>query len=432
MSSVNPSTGSRGEHVHSLEDWTRYGDELRRPLCIAEGLEQASSICIVGAGLSGLSVAFRLATKRPDIRIEIVEKSDRCGGTIETWRQGEWICDVAVNATRPHPAFWRLVDDLGLSASFTPSKPTAATRWISVEGRQRKLSFWTVLKNGPLKLLSGLRKARRGGQSVAEAVPLSPLNDAMTLGIVNDRSANVDADFLMPSMTRFGEDPPMKWRKVKKRMSGTYPLFRPRNGTTASFRGGMQTLIDGLVHRLESLDNVSLTLNAPTRTPQELAEDRGLPLSALIWCAPLSRKPTDFTHLNVYAVGYTADATASVPLGYGTLIPDPASPVSGVLHESDVHGSPRAPPGHRLFRIMSPAEQTRSDIEVKTALRHLLCEAEPVLFEKIGERTIPSYPPGYMASLASSSPKFTRAGWFYSGVSVTHVVAEAERIAEAF
>ena len=105
MSSVNPSTGSRGEHVHSLEDWTRYGDELRRPLCIAEGLKQAPSICIVGAGLSGLSVAFRLATKRPDLRIEIVEKSDRCGGTIETWKQGEWICDVAVNATRTHPAF---------------------------------------------------------------------------------------------------------------------------------------------------------------------------------------------------------------------------------------------------------------------------------------------------------------------------------------
>ncbi|MDP6200410.1 MAG: hypothetical protein QF531_06515, partial [Candidatus Poseidonia sp.] len=231
---------------------------------------------------------------------------------------------------------------------------------------------------------------------------------------------------------RFGADPPMKWRKVKKLMSGTYPLFRPENGATASFSGGMQTLIDGLVERLESLENVSFTMNAPARTPDELAEERDLPLSAVIWCAPLLRKPTDFTHLNVYAVGYTADDTASVPLGYGTLIPDAASPVSGVLHESDVHGSPRAPKGHRLFRVMSPAEQTGSDSEVKTALRHLLCEANPVLFEKIGERRIPSYPPGYMASLVSSSPSFTRASWFYSGVSVTHVVAEAERIAEVF
>ena len=52
----------------------------------------------------------------------------------------------------------------------------------------------------------------------------------MTLGIVNDISSNVDADFLMPSMTRFGENPPMKWKKVKQEMMKTYPIFTPRKG----------------------------------------------------------------------------------------------------------------------------------------------------------------------------------------------------------
>jgi len=194
----------------------------------------------------------------------------------------------------------------------------------------------------------------------------------------------------------------------------------------------MQTLIDRLKHRLDNLENVRFTMNAPPLAPQELAKERGLPLSSVIWCAPLDRPPSEFTHLNIYAAGYTEADTASVPVGYGTLIPDLESPVSGVLHESDVHGSPRAPSGHRLFRVMSPSTQTGSDDEVKAALRQLLCEAEPVLFEKIGERSIPSYPPGYMASLNPSKATFTRAGWFYSGVSITHVVAEAERIAEVF
>ena len=418
--------------MNSLEAWIRYGDELRRPLCIAQGLEQASSVCIVGAGLSGLTLAYRIATKRPDLAVEVVERSDRCGGTIETWRSGEWICDVAVNATRAHPAFWRLVDDLDLGESFSPSNSTATARWISVGGRRQKLSPWMVLRNGPLKVMKGLRNARRGGQSVADAVPLSPLNDAMTLGIVTDRSANVDADFLMPSITRVGASPPVSWRRVKKLMSTTYPLFRPQKGATASFRGGMQTLIDRLKHRLDNLENVRFTMNAPALAPQEIAKERGLPLSSVIWCAPLDRPPSEFTHLNIYAAGYIETDTASVPLGYGTLIPDLESPVSGVLHESDVHGSPRAPSGHRLFRVMSPSTQTGSDDEVKAALRQLLCEAEPVLFEKIGERSIPSYPPGYMASLNPSKATFTRAGWFYSGVSITHVVAEAERIADVF
>ena len=34
-------------------------------------------------------------------------------------------------------------------------------------------------------------------------MPLASVNDAMTLGIVNDRSAHVDADFLMPSLDAF-------------------------------------------------------------------------------------------------------------------------------------------------------------------------------------------------------------------------------------
>ena len=50
----------------------------------------------------------------------------------------------------------------------------------------------------------------------------------MTLGIVNDVAAHVDADFLMPSITRFGPEPPVKWKAVKKQMNATYPLFHAR------------------------------------------------------------------------------------------------------------------------------------------------------------------------------------------------------------
>ncbi len=416
----------------SLKDWIRYGDELRRPLCVASDLDNSSAVCVVGAGLSGLTVAYRIATKRPDIHVEIVEKSERCGGVIETWTQDGWICDVAVNATRAHPAFWRLVNDLDLGQLFSASNPKAKARWISTKGRRRKLSPLLIFKGGPLKVWRALKGARQGTLSVAEAMPLAPVNDAMTLGIVNDRSAHVDADFLMPSLTRFGTEPPVKWKRVKDMMNGTYPLFTPKPGSTASFEGGMQTLIDGLVHRLESLDNVSFTMNAPPDTPKEVAEARNMPLSSVIWCAPLRRTAREFTELNVYAVGYTEAQVSSVKVGYGTLIPDETCPVSGILHESDVHGSPRAPAGHRLFRVMAPSVRSSSHEEVEASLRHLLSESTPVVFEHIGVRRIPSYPPGYMASLMSEDQSFTRAGWFFSGVSVTHVVAEAERIADRF
>lgn len=416
----------------SEQDWVRYGDELRRPLLMARDLPKSTKVCVVGGGLSGLTVAYRIATKRPDLDVELIEKSDRLGGVIETWTRGDWVCDIAVNATRAHPAFWRLVDDLGLGDRFAPSNPEADSRWIFTQGRSQKLSLWTVLKRGPFKLLRGLRTARRGRRSVADALPLHPVNDAMTLGIVNDRAANVDADFLMPSMTRFGADPPIKWKRIKAKMDETYPLFQPKRGATASFEGGMQTLVHALEQALNRLDNVALTLNADATAPKSVAQQRGVPVASVVWCAPLDRPQSSFTTLNVYVAGYGNDDVAHVPVGYGTLIPDLSSPISGILHESDVHGTSRAPDGHRLFRIMSPTLQTGSHETVKAALAKHLGEAEPVVFEHIGVRSIPSYPPGYMDSLSTETADFTRAGWCFSGVSVTHVVAEAERIANHF
>ena len=136
--------------------------------------------------------------------------------------------------------------------------------------------------------------------------------------------------------------------------------------------------------------------------------------------------------MDVYAVGYASKDITTVPIGYGTLIPDDEIPVSGILHESDVHTTSRAPANHRLFRIMAPRSRGGDEAAVRNSLKQILSGREPILFKKIGQRSIPSYNPGYMSTFDDNHRSFTRAGWFFSGVSVTHVVAEAERIADKF
>ena len=89
--------------MYSVDDWIRYGDELRRPFHILPSLSSSKQIAIVGGGLSGLTIAYQIGKKRPDISITLIEKKSTLGGVISTWKEGEWICDVAVNATRPHP-----------------------------------------------------------------------------------------------------------------------------------------------------------------------------------------------------------------------------------------------------------------------------------------------------------------------------------------
>ena len=416
----------------SLESWIKHGEELRRPLIVNAKLGDSEKVVIVGGGLSGLCCAYRIAQKRPDISVVIHERSNRLGGVINTWQDGEWICDLAVNATRPHPAFWRLIKDLGLSEKFSPSRPQAKSRWVLLNGKAHKLSWRTLFKIGPLKLRKALKNSRAGGRTVGQVIPHKPIADALCLGIVNDTSDNVDADFLLPSLTRFGENPPIKRAKLTKLIADSYPIFTPKRGSIASIDGGMLSLIDALVEVLSSLENVEIRLEQEAQSAQAVAQEYGITVESIIWAAPGVQDNFTESSLSIFAIGYRDEQVANVKVGYGTLIPDSKLPISGILHESDLHHSQRCPEGHRLFRLMVPHNRWDNDEQKVVECAEKLLAKDPVLFVKIGERKIPSYPPGYMADLKQLNNDCSYAGWSISGVSITHVVDEAERFAELF
>jgi protoporphyrinogen oxidase len=416
----------------SLESWIKHGEELRRPLIVNAKLGDSEKVVIVGGGLSGLCCAYRIAQKRPDISVVIHERSNRLGGVINTWQDGEWICDLAVNATRPHPAFWRLIKDLGLSEKFSPSRPQAKSRWVLLNGKAHKLSWRTLFKIGPLKLRKALKNSRAGGRTVGQVIPHKPIADALCLGIVNDTSDNVDADFLLPSLTRFGENPPIKRAKLTKLIADSYPIFTPKRGSIASIDGGMLSLIDALVAVLSSLENVEIRLEQEAQSAQAVAQEYGITVESIIWAAPGVQDNFTESSLSIFAIGYRDEQVANVKVGYGTLIPDSKLPISGILHESDLHHSQRCPEGHRLFRLMVPHNRWDNNEQKVVECAEKLLAKDPVLFVKIGERKIPSYPPGYMADLKQLNNDCSYAGWSISGVSITHVVDEAERFAELF
>ena len=416
----------------SLESWIKHGEELRRPLVANAKLGGSKKVVIVGGGLSGLCCAYRIAQKRPDISVVIHERSNRLGGVINTWQEGEWICDLAVNATRPHPAFWRLIKDLGLSEKFTPSRPQAKSRWVLLNGKPHKLSWRTLFKIGPLKLRKAIKNSRDGGLTVDQVIPHKAIADALCLGIVNDTSDNVDADFLLPSLTRFGDNPPIKRAKLAKLIADSYPIFTPKRGSIASIEGGMQTLIDALVAELSDMENVEIRLEQEALSAQTVAQEYGIAAKSVIWAAPGAQESFTESALSVFAIGYREEQVANVKVGYGTLIPDRQLPISGILHESDLHHSQRCPKGHRLFRLMVPHNRWDKDEQKVVQCAEKLLAKDPVLFVNIGERKIPSYPAGYMADLKRLNDEFSYAGWSISGVSITHVVDEAERFAELF
>ena len=405
---------------------------MRRPLLINSKFAESTRIVIVGAGLSGLCCAYRIAKKRPDLEIILHEKSDQIGGVITTWRKDEWICDVAVNATRTHPAFWRLIEDLGLESKFKVSNPNAKSRWVLLGEKRHRLSWKTLFKIGPLRLLSSIKNSRKGGLSVSEVIPHKEIADAMCLGIVNDTSENVDADFLFPGLTRFGASPPIKKSKLKKLIAESYPIFTPKKGTIASIDGGMSELIEELRNRILELENVKIILGNKADSIQSISEQYDVPSTSVLWTGPNPEFEQGYSEITVFAVGYTIQQVKHIEVGYGTLIPNKEIPISGILHESDVHQSKRCPEGHRLFRLMVPNDRWSGDDESIRISAESLLAKEPVMFEKIGERRIPSYVPGHLSKMSQMNPEWSYSGWSYSGVSITHVADQAERIAELF
>jgi len=417
--------------MNKAGDWIRHGVEMRRPLLAHSELKDHQRITIVGGGLSGLCAAYRIADRFPDKQVILIEKSSRLGGVIETWQKGEWICDLAVNASRPHPSMWRLVEDLGLQEAWKASSDKAKSRWILMNGAKHKLSPFSLLKIGPFSLRKAIKNSRKGGSSVSQVIPHRAIADAMTLGIVNDTSENVDADFLFPGLTKFGNDVPMKKRKLSAKIDSTYPIFLPKKGSITSLDGGMGALVDALQKRLESMSNVEILLSTDVESPSSVAETFEVPLSSIIWTAPglLEHQKTNW--ISIFAVGFHQNDVKDVPIGYGVLIPDDSIPFSGVLHESDVHHSKRTPAEHRLFRIMVPhGRWDMEDESIEQALSVYFGKAKPVIFENIGTRGIPQFKPGHMAHVAHLAYDFTYLGWSVSGVAITHVVDEAERLVE--
>ncbi len=418
---------------YNTEDWVRHGQELRRPLLVHPSIKEGDTSVIIGGGLSGMVVGYRIAKKSPERKVVIVEKKDHLGGTIETWKSGDWLCDVAVSSARPHPAFWRLVNDLELGDSFHESREEAKERWVFLDGEYIKMGWKIIFKIGIMKLLKSLMASKRGGLSVSELVPNKSFADAMTLGIVNQYSENVDADFLFPSLTKFGDNPPLGSRRLAKKIRDTYPLFTPNRGSFGSFECGMTDLTDKLARELDEMPNVSIILGSKYDSLTEISQEFGVPIGAIIWSAPGILQKKAGSDVSVFAVGYRELDVSRVPVGYGTLYPDNDIVFSGVLHESDVHVGRRAPSGHRLFRLMVPTSRwSGDDEEIIRSLKENFVDAEPVLFQKIGDRSIPSYEPGYMKRITNTDLDCSVTGWAGSGVSIIHVVDEAERISEMF
>lgn len=108
------------------------------------GTHDATRVVVVGAGITGLTAAFTLATHHPEVRVTVVEASDRVGGKVLTTPFAGRPVDCGADAFLARvPEAIELCDELGMARMLTSPAERSALVWS--RGSLRRLPPGLVL-----------------------------------------------------------------------------------------------------------------------------------------------------------------------------------------------------------------------------------------------------------------------------------------------
>jgi protoporphyrinogen/coproporphyrinogen III oxidase len=357
-------------------------------------------VVVIGAGIAGLTVAYRLLrlATGPDVEVTVLEQSPRVGGNLHTETIAGFLCERGPNGFLDNaPDTLALVGELGLEPIASDDR--ARKRYIYRRGRlhlvpdspggflRSQLLSWP----GKVRILAepfAPRRpegdetihdfaARRLGKEAADAMV-----DPMVSGIFGGDASRLSLRAAFPKMweleTVHGGLFRALWaRRAARRESGA-PVGSPF-GRLTSFAEGIETLPRALALALgprvrtgvgastirrvgmaadrsippwrvitnhgEAIDADHVVLTGPPLAASRVVDsiDAGL-ASALgaIQCAPIA----------VVALGYDIFALNHPLDGFGFLAPrGEGIRVLGALWDSSIYPN-RAPRGHALIRMM--------------------------------------------------------------------------------
>src|SRR5271154_5039000 len=109
-----------------------------------------SRVVIVGAGISGLTVAYRLQQLAAETEIVVLEQGDRPGGTLWTTKRDGFQVETGANGfLDTKPTTLDMCTELGLQDRLlTASEAASKNRYLFLDGRLRMLpgSFGGLLR----------------------------------------------------------------------------------------------------------------------------------------------------------------------------------------------------------------------------------------------------------------------------------------------
>ncbi len=236
-------------------------------------------VAVVGAGISGLTAAYRL--QQSGVEVVVLERESVAGGKIRSSSQNGLTFDWGPNGFLSNaPDTLKLVENLGLNSELEPASDAAKHRFIWRSGALHKLPGTTPAAIAT-KLLSPFQKiralleyfipakkpetdsvfdfaARRFGRAVAETF-IAP----MVIGITSGDARATSLDALFPRMRAMEQ---AKGSLLRAMIAGQRQAkktgVKPPNSRLTSFKqGGIQRLTDRLQELLGSNLKLGVTVS---------------------------------------------------------------------------------------------------------------------------------------------------------------------------
>lgn len=445
-----------------------------------------SDVCVVGAGVSGLTVAHRLAKRGRSV--VVLERSGRPGGVIRSTRTGSLLAESGPNsAMASAEALGRLVGELGLDAERVSADPASARRYILRDGGLHPVptSPPGLLRSGLLSTRGKLRVLREpfirrapqdANESVGSFVRRRLGSELLDYGI-NPFVAGVfagDPDLLefrsaFPRMKeiedRFGSLIRGQIGLARERRRSGVP--RPASGMF-SFRDGMQTLTDALARTVDLTTGVTVTRIAHAAGGYRVegtgpdggvgldvrsvvvAADADATRSLLSEIAPELDAPLreiPYPPVSIVVSEYRREDVDHPLDGFGVLVPArERRRVLGTVFTSSLFPH-RAAPGHVVMTtfvggMRQPAEARLPDDALRGLVADELADlvgARSPLTQTVTrhERAIPQYTLGHAARMAqierteTANPGLVLAANYRGGISVGDCVTSGEATADA-
>ena len=413
------------------------------------------NVAVIGAGLGGLLAAAEL--RRRGIDVTVFEADDHVGGVARTIRQDGYLLEPGAGAfALPDPNLSPILDAAGVELATLEGErrlyssgdgfdeiPTSPRRFLSspllgASGKARVAIEPLIRSKTPPDESMHDFFVRRFGRSAGRIAAHLAVS-----GVFAGDARQVEAaafPHLIGIETQFGSVL-MGVRARQKQGAPPRALHVPRHGMD-DLANSLARYI-GPVELANPATSVSIETNGATVNKRRF-DAVVLAVPPAVAAELLERHISDppIAPVAVVFLGGPKDAMHLPTDAFGLLVgPNDPGAVIGVLFE---RGPERAPPGHQLSKVLvggalSPAVAAATDAEIvrdtSAAVGRLLGHEISPDFSAVVRREIPQYVSGHAERVRAMDAKLPfhvhLGGWWYRGVGVSSLAANARRIAEA-